>query len=107
MEEEGNPREKNETMAACRKYIGQMMWLPTRTTQKADGLTKIFSGFFLKNLCQTLVWRPFLIIYLLYRSVDSVDREAVLTNIAALSPRVVVIHGPIKTGKSTVFRELR
>ena len=30
-EEEGSVREKNDAMAACRKYIGQMMWLTTRT----------------------------------------------------------------------------
>ena len=30
-EEEGTAREKNDAMAVCRKYIGQMMWLTTRT----------------------------------------------------------------------------
>ena len=30
-EEEGSVREKNDAMAVCRKYIGQMMWLTTRT----------------------------------------------------------------------------
>ena len=30
-EEEGTAREKNEALAQCRKYIGQMMWLTTRT----------------------------------------------------------------------------
>ena len=30
-EEEGTPQEKNEAMAMSRKYIGQMMWLSTRT----------------------------------------------------------------------------
>ena len=30
-EEEGTVREKNDAMTACRKYIGQMMWLTTRT----------------------------------------------------------------------------
>ena len=30
-EEEGTVREKNEALTQCRKYIGQMMWLTTRT----------------------------------------------------------------------------
>ena len=30
-EEEGTVREKNDAMAVCRKYVGQMMWLTTRT----------------------------------------------------------------------------
>ena len=30
-EEEGSAREKNEALTQCRKYIGQMMWLTTRT----------------------------------------------------------------------------
>ena len=30
-EEEGTVREKNEAMTVCWKYIGQMMWLTTRT----------------------------------------------------------------------------
>ena len=30
-EEEGTVRENNDAMAICRKYIGQMMWLTTRT----------------------------------------------------------------------------
>ena len=30
-EEEGTVREKNDAMTVCRKYIGQMMWLTTRT----------------------------------------------------------------------------
>ena len=30
-EEEGAVKEKNDAMATCRKYIGQMMWLTTRT----------------------------------------------------------------------------
>ena len=30
-EEEGTLREKNDALTACRKYIGQMMWLTTRT----------------------------------------------------------------------------
>ena len=30
-EEEGNIREKNDALIMCRKYIGQMMWLTTRT----------------------------------------------------------------------------
>ena len=30
-EEEGSVREKNDAMAVCRKYIGQIMWLTTRT----------------------------------------------------------------------------
>ena len=30
-EEEGSVKEKNDAMAVCRKYIGQMMWLTTRT----------------------------------------------------------------------------
>ena len=30
-EEEGTIREKNEALIMCRKYIGQMMWLTTRT----------------------------------------------------------------------------
>ena len=30
-EEEGTARENNDAMAVCRKYIGQMMWLTTRT----------------------------------------------------------------------------
>ena len=29
-EEEESPKEKNDAMAVCRKYIGQMMWLTTR-----------------------------------------------------------------------------
>ena len=31
-EEEGTVREKNDAMTVCRKYIGQMMWLTTRTS---------------------------------------------------------------------------
>ena len=30
-EEEGTVREKNDALTQCRKYIGQMMWLTTRT----------------------------------------------------------------------------
>ena len=30
-EEEGTIREKNDALVMCRKYIGQMMWLTTRT----------------------------------------------------------------------------
>ena len=30
-EEEGTAREKNDALTQCRKYIGQMMWLTTRT----------------------------------------------------------------------------
>ena len=30
-EEEGTVREKNDALIMCRKYIGQMMWLTTRT----------------------------------------------------------------------------
>ena len=30
-EEEGTIREKNDALIMCRKYIGQMMWLTTRT----------------------------------------------------------------------------
>ena len=30
-EEEGTAREKNDALTKCRKYIGQMMWLTTRT----------------------------------------------------------------------------
>ena len=30
-EEEGTTREKNDALIMCRKYIGQMMWLTTRT----------------------------------------------------------------------------
>ena len=30
-EEEGSLKEKNDAMAVCRKYIGQMKWLTTRT----------------------------------------------------------------------------
>ena len=30
-EEEGSAREKNDALTLCRKYIGQMMWLTTRT----------------------------------------------------------------------------
>ena len=30
-EEEGTIREKNDALIQCRKYIGQMMWLTTRT----------------------------------------------------------------------------
>ena len=30
-EEEGTVREKNDALTLCRKYIGQMMWLTTRT----------------------------------------------------------------------------
>ena len=30
-EEEGTVREKNDAMTVCRKQIGQMMWLTTRT----------------------------------------------------------------------------
>ena len=30
-EEEGTVREKNDALIMCRKYIGQMIWLTTRT----------------------------------------------------------------------------
>ena len=30
-EEEGSLKEKNDAIATCRKYIGQMMWLTTRS----------------------------------------------------------------------------
>ena len=35
-EEEGTVREKNEALAQCRKYIGQVMWLTTCTRPKSS-----------------------------------------------------------------------
>ena len=35
-EEEGSVREKNDALILCRKYIGQMMWLTTRTRPDSE-----------------------------------------------------------------------
>ena len=48
-EEEGTLKDKNDAMAVCRKYIGQMMWLATRTRPDIAACLGILSSLMVRR----------------------------------------------------------
>ena len=48
-EEEGTFREKNDALIVCRKYIGQMMWLTTRTRPDFASCLGILASFMVRR----------------------------------------------------------
>ena len=49
-EEEGSLKEKNDAMAMCRKYVGQMMWMTTRTRPDIAACLGILASFMVRLL---------------------------------------------------------
>ena len=50
-EEEGSVREKNDALTLCRKYIGQMMWLTTRTRPDIAACLGILASMMVRRPC--------------------------------------------------------
>ena len=48
-EEDGSLKEKNEAMAVCRKYIGQTMWLTTRTRPDISACLGILASLIVRS----------------------------------------------------------